>query len=98
MKFSNSSSNDLIVPVAAAKCPPADPPLPTILFGLIPIKVPSKNGDYYIEFGGSLQNQTRLYFGPVNIRKMTIQLMNDRGDVIDLNNSNWSFSFICEQL
>ena len=60
--------------------------------------MPSKNGDYYIEFGGSLQNQTRLYFGPVNIRKMTIQLMNDRGDVIDLNNSNWSFSFICEQL
>jgi hypothetical protein len=68
------------------------------LFGLIPIKVPSKNGDYYIEFGGSLQSQERLYFGPVNIRKMSIQLMNDRGDVIDLNNSNWSFSFVCEQL
>ena len=68
------------------------------LFGFIPIKPPSKNGDYYIEFGGSLQNQERLYFGPVNIRKMTIQLLNDRGDVVDLNNSNWSFSFICEQL
>jgi hypothetical protein len=68
------------------------------LFGLIPIKVPSKNGDYYIEFGGSLQSQERLYFGPVNIRKMSIQLMNDRGDVIDLNNSNWSFSFVCEQM
>jgi hypothetical protein len=68
------------------------------LFGFIPIKPPSKNGDYYIEFGGSLQNQERLYFGPVNIRKMSIQLLNDRGDVVDLNNSNWSFSFICEQL
>jgi hypothetical protein len=68
------------------------------LFGFIPIKPPSKNGDYYIEFGGSLQNQERLYFGPVNIRKMTIQLLNDRGDVVDLNNANWSFSFICEQL
>jgi hypothetical protein len=68
------------------------------LFGFIPIKPPSKNGDYYIEFGGSLQNQERLYFGPVNIRKMTIQLLNDRGDTIDLNNSNWSFSFVCEQL
>lgn len=68
------------------------------LFGIIPIKVPSKNGDYYIEFGGSLQNQERLYFGPVNIRKMTIQLLNDRGDIVDLNGSNWSFSFICEQL
>jgi hypothetical protein len=68
------------------------------LFGIIPIKPPSKNGDYYIEFGGSLQNQERLYFGPVNIRKMSIQLLNDRGDVVDLNGSNWSFSFICEQL
>jgi len=68
------------------------------LFGIIPIKPPSKNGDYYIEFGGSLQNQERLYFGPVNIRKMSVQLLNDRGDIIDLNNSNWSFSFICEQL
>jgi len=68
------------------------------LFGFIPIKPPSKNGDYYIEFGGSLQNQERLYFGPVNIRKMSIQLLNDRGDVVDLNNTNWSFSFICEQL
>jgi hypothetical protein len=68
------------------------------LFGFIPIKPPSKNGDYYIEFGGSLQNQERLYFGPVNIRKMSIQLLNDRGDIVDLNNTNWSFSFICEQL
>ena len=68
------------------------------LFGFIPIKVPSKNGDYYIEFGGSLQSQERLYFGPVNIRKMSIQLLNDRGDLVDLNNTNWSFSFICEQL
>lgn len=68
------------------------------LFGIIPIKPPAKNGDYYIEFGGSLQNQERLYFGPVNIRKMSIQLLNDRGDVVDLNGSNWSFSFICEQL
>jgi len=68
------------------------------LFGIIPLRVPAKNGDYYIEFGGSLQNQERLYFGPVNIRKMTIQLLNDRGDIVDLNGSNWSFSFICEQL
>jgi hypothetical protein len=67
------------------------------LFGLIPIK-PGINGKTYVEFGGSMQNQERLYFGPVNIRKMTIQLLNDRGDLVDLNRSDWSFSFICEQL
>lgn len=68
------------------------------LFGIIPVKPPGKTGDYYTEFGGSLQNQERLYFGPVNIRKMSVQLLTDRGTVLDLNGSNWSFSFICEQL
>jgi hypothetical protein len=29
---------------------------------------------------------------------MSIQLLTDRGTIVDLNNSNWSFSFICEQL
>ena len=68
------------------------------LFGIIPYKPPSASGDYFTEFGGSLQNQTRIYFGPVNIRKMSIQLLTDRGTLLDLNNSNWSFSFVCEQL
>ena len=68
------------------------------LFGIIPIKPPTNAGDYYTEFGGTLQNQERLYFGPVNIRKMSIQLLTDRGTIVDLNNSNWSFSFVCEQL
>ena len=69
------------------------------IFGLIPIKVSGlANGASYVEFGGTLQNQERVYFGPVNIRRMTIKLMNDKGEVVDLNGSNWSFSFICEQL
>jgi hypothetical protein len=67
------------------------------LFGYIPVK-PGTNGQYFIEYGGGLQLQERLYFGPVNIRKMSIELMTDRGDLLDLNGSNWSFSFICEQL
>jgi len=68
------------------------------LFGIVPIKVPNNPGDTYTEFGGTLQNQTRVYFGPVNIRKMSIQLLTDRGDLVDLNGSNWTFSFVCEQL
>ena len=69
------------------------------IFGLIPMKVAGLAvGSFYIEFGGTLQNQQRLYFGPVNIHRMTIKLITDRGDTVDLNGSNWSFSFICEQL
>ena len=57
-----------------------------------------QSGSSYIEFGGTLQNQERIYFGPVNIHRMSVKLVTDRGDVVDLNNVNWSFSLLCEQL
>lgn len=69
------------------------------IFGLIPVKSSGLPiGSVYVEFGGTLQNQQRLYFGPVNIHRMTIKLLNDRGNIVNLNNTNWSFSFVCEQL
>jgi hypothetical protein len=69
------------------------------IFGIIPIKTSGlQPGSTYVEFGGTLQNQERMYFGPVNIHRMTIRLLNDRGDLVDLNNANWSFSLVCEQL
>ena len=55
-------------------------------------------GQSFVEYGGTLQNQDRLYFGPVNIRRMSVKLVSDRGDVVDLNGANWSFSLICETL
>lgn len=69
------------------------------IFALIPIKTAGLSpGQTFIDFSGTLQNQERTYFGPVNIRKMTIQLLNDKGSTLDLNGANWSFSFIAEQL
>jgi len=69
------------------------------IFGIVPMKVAGlQPGSSYIEFGGTLQNQERIYFGPVNIHRMSIKLVTDRGDIVDLNNVNWSFSLLCEQL
>jgi len=69
------------------------------IFALVPMKTSGlQNGSTYIEFGGTLQNQDRTYFGPVNIHRMSVKLMNERGDVVDLNGANWSFSLMCEQL
>lgn len=69
------------------------------VFALVPMKVSGmQNNSTYIEFGGTLQNQERAYFGPVNITRMSIQLVNDKGELVDLNGSNWSFSLLCEQL
>jgi hypothetical protein len=51
-----------------------------------------------MEYGGTKQNQSRNNFGPVNIRRKTVSLISDSGNKVDLNNANWSFSIVCEQL
>lgn len=69
------------------------------IFALVPIKTAGLSiGQTFVDFGGTLQNQERSYFGPVNIRKITVKLLSDKGVILDLNNANWSFSFIAEQL
>ena len=34
----------------------------------------------------------------ITITKMNIKLLNDHGDVLDLNGGNWSFSIVFEYL
>ncbi len=74
------------------------PSTPDIL-GIIPIKRGGfAVGDLFIEFGGSLQTNERTYFGPVAISRIHIKLLDDKGNVINLNDCNWSFSLICQAL
>jgi len=40
----------------------------------------------------------REYFGPVNIKKIKIRLLDELGRVVDLNNTDYSFSIVIEQL
>jgi len=69
------------------------------VFGIVPLKVSGlKNADLYTDYGGSLGTQERVYFGPVNIRRLQVTLYNNQGTIMDLNNADWSFSFVCEQL
>ncbi len=67
------------------------------VFSMIPLKTGPVGGTF-TEFGGTLQNQDRMYFGPVNIHRLSIKLMNDRGDIVDLNGMDWNFALVCEQL
>jgi hypothetical protein len=68
------------------------------VFAIVPLKLSGQPGGNYVEFGGTLQNQDRKYFGPVRIQKLSIKLMNDKGDVVDLNGADWSITIICEIL
>jgi len=68
-------------------------------FALIPIKKGGMNtGELYVEFGGSLQDNKRVYFGPVSIDRMRIKLVDDRGYTVDLHGANWCFTMIGELL
>jgi hypothetical protein len=69
------------------------------VFALIPLNIAQlSNNSIYVEHGTSLEIHQRSYFGPVNLQRMSVKLVNDRGETVDLNGANWSFSFICEQL
>jgi hypothetical protein len=69
------------------------------IFAMIPMKTTGmSSGQVYTEFGGSLQNQTREYFGPVNIQRISVSLLSNLGSQIDLNGADWSFTIIAEQL
>jgi hypothetical protein len=68
-------------------------------FALIPLKHGGFNtGDMYVEFSGSLQDNKRIYFGPVNIDRLRIQLLDDKGNNVNMNGADWSFTIIAEIL
>ena len=69
-------------------------------FALIPIKHDSSNytGGMFIEISGSLQENKRIYFGPVNIDRMRIKLYDDKGNILNMNGADWSFTLISDIL
>ena len=50
------------------------------------------------ENNGSSLSKTRKYNGPINLKKMNISVMDKYGDIIDLNQMDFSFSLDLEIL
>ena len=74
-------------------------PTTTDVLALIPVKTYSMTtGQPYVEFGSSLQNNERVYFGPVNIERMKVQLMDDKGNILNMHGVDWSFTIISTHL
>lgn len=72
------------------------PTMPDV-FAILPIK-PGSFGSTYVEFGGTLQDNKRIYFGPVDIERLKVKLYTDRGSLVNLNGINWSVNLIAEVL
>jgi len=67
-------------------------------FGIVPIDANGLNpGDVFTESGSVIQSQVRKYTGPVNISRMAVQLISDKGGFVNLNGDDWSMSITYEQ-
>lgn len=89
----NKNNNNLTNYLAKA-------PTSSDILAILPVKtsVGVPTGTLLVELGGSLQDSSRVYFGPVNIERMAIKLLDDKGNVLNLNGNDWCFTLICECL
>ena len=72
-------------------------PTTTNVLAVIPLKNQNR-GSIYVDFSGQLQENKRTYFGPVDIERMRVRLLDDKGNTLNLNGSNWSFTLLSENL
>lgn len=69
------------------------------VFAIIPLNLTGLTaGELFVKDGITLQEQERNYFGPVDIQRISVKLLTDKGTLVNLNKDNWSFSFVCEQI
>ncbi len=69
------------------------------ILAVIPISVgDSKFGDTVVEHDMGIGGNIRNYFGPVDIERLEIKLLDDNGNILNLNGNDWSFTMISEHL
>lgn len=73
-------------------------PTTTDILAMIPLVKPEKMGDPIIDSKTSLQLNKRNYFGPVDIDRLRVRLLDDKGNTVNLHGNDWSFSIISEHL
>ena len=89
----NSNNNNLTNYLAKA-------PTSSDILAIIPVKTSTgvPTGSLLVEFSGSLQDSVRTYFGPVNIDRMAVKLLDDKGNILNLNGNDWCVSLMAECL
>ncbi len=68
------------------------------IFAMIPIEMERNLGSLISNRGMSTQINIRKYFGPVNINRFRIRLFDEKGNSVNLNNSDYSFTVGIERL
>ena len=78
----------------------AKAPTSSDILAIIPVKTSTgvPTGSLLVEFSGSLQDSSRTYFGPVNIDRLAVKLLDDKGNILNLNGNDWCVTIIAECL
>ena len=77
----------------------AKAPTTTDTFSIIPLKLGTlKTGQMYSSLDGILIENRRVYFGPVNIERMRIRLLDEKGNLLNLNGCDWNVTLVSECL
>jgi hypothetical protein len=63
-------------------------------FAVVSLKYPLASS--FTDNGGTNMQQNRLYPGVVNITKVTIKIVNDYGNLVDLNGDDWTLTLTCD--
>jgi hypothetical protein len=69
-------------------------PAPTTndVLAVIPLTSEVEQGRRIVRYGNDLSVNKRVYFGPVDIDRVHVKLLDDNGIPINLNGSDWSFT------
>jgi hypothetical protein len=67
-------------------------------FAVIPLTgITTLRPDPYIRFGADLTVNKRNYSGPTHLERFTVSLNDDKGNLVNLYDNDWSFSLIVEE-
>jgi hypothetical protein len=67
-------------------------------FAVIPLQgITQLRPDPYIQFGTDLVVNKRKYSGPTSLERFTVSLNDDKGNLVNLYDNDWSFSIIVEE-
>jgi len=75
-------------------------PTSSDILAILPVKTSTgvPTGSLLVEFSGSLRDNIRTYFGPVHLERMAVKLLDDKGNVLNLNGNDWCVTLVCECL
>jgi hypothetical protein len=69
------------------------------ILALIPVKTSGvSTGDLLVDLTSPLQENLRSYFGPVTIDRLGVRLLDDKGNVLNMNGADWCVTLMCECL